>query len=372
MQMPFFLVAHGWSKLAGAEPNGYSKPYVVMIGFAAIAYALIGLWALAKLLGAYHVGMINSCWILIFVAFGTHLFYYTVVAPGMSHVYSFALITTFFWLACTRLGKAKPLDLLFMGGLLGLTILVRPINGMVVLAVPFLLGEWSQLREAVANLILHSRALVTAAVVTIGVIALQPLAYYLGCGSWWLDTYPGEEFHWTDPHFLDILFSYRKGLFLYTPICFVALFGLWHWVRRSQFAALAWSGFFLVITYVFSCWWNWWYGGSFSSRPYVEFLPLFGIPLGMMLKELRKPWRTGLITLLCMLTVFCQVQTYQARYFRIHYKEMDRQRYWDEFLRLDKITEWPGSVRKEASPPSVCGSGDSHYICAPIQKKVAC
>jgi hypothetical protein len=40
-----------------------------------------------------------------------------------------------------------------MGGLLGLTILVRPINGMVVLAVPFLLGEWSQLREAVANLI---------------------------------------------------------------------------------------------------------------------------------------------------------------------------------------------------------------------------
>lgn len=93
----------------------------------------------------------------------------------------------------------------------------------------------------------------------------------------------------------------------------------------------------LLLIYILSSWWSWWYGGSFSSRPFVEYLPLFAIPLGLAIHHLAKGLRKGYVILLALLVVLCQIQTYQARYYRIHYEDMDRERYWQEFLRLDRL-----------------------------------
>ena len=92
-----------------------------------------------------------------------------------------------------------------------------------------------------------------------------------------------------------------------------------------------------VLVYVLSSWWNWWYGGSFSARPFVEYLPFFTIPMGLALQYLPKFLHRGYVTILLLTVVLCQVQVYQARYYRIHYENMDRARYWEEFLRVDKL-----------------------------------
>ncbi len=42
--------------------------------------------------------------------------------------------------------------------------------------------------------------------------------------------------------------------------------GLVYLFRRSRFAFAAWCIFSLLLVYVLSSWWSWWYGGSFSSR----------------------------------------------------------------------------------------------------------
>ncbi|MEO1713578.1 MAG: hypothetical protein AAFU60_09625, partial [Bacteroidota bacterium] len=94
-----------------------------------------------------------------------------------------------------------------------------------------------------------------------------------------------------------------------------------------------------ILTYVFSSWSNWWYGGSFSSRPYVEYLPIFGLGLGILLEQTSGRLRVGILTVLVILGLVCQVQIYQYRYYQIHYSEMTKERYWEVFLRLDQLVQ---------------------------------
>jgi len=136
---------------------------------------------------------------------------------------------------------------------------------------------------------------------------------------------------------LDILFSYRKGLFVYTPLLLFSLVGWPYLWRLSKTAAWAWSAFFILLTYVLSSWWNWWYGGSFGARPYVEYLGLFMLLFALALDRLMKSWRSVLLITAMLVVVLCQVQTYQMRYYQIHWENMDKAKYWEVFLRVDKL-----------------------------------
>ncbi len=337
LQAPFSLATHGLLKATGHPAPGHGKPYVMAVCLAAIAYALIGLWAVGRLLAEWSVDDPWRGLSLAALLLGTHLFYYTIVAPGMSHVYSFALVSLLL-LAGRRYaadGRAQWLPL--MGALTGLLVLVRPVNGLAVLALPIVTGGRTVFLQRVRGLRHQAPALVAAVAVGALLAGLQPVIHWISTGHWWVDSYPGEHFHWSDPHMVDILLSYRKGLFVYTPLCALALLGLPPMWRRSHFSALGWMAFMMLLTYVLSSWWNWWYGGSFSARPFVEYLPLFALPLGLALHAARRAQRTALLTAMALLVLLCQLQTYQARYYQIHYEDMDRTRYWDVFLRLDRL-----------------------------------
>ena len=107
--------------------------------------------------------------------------------------------------------------------------------------------------------------------------------------------------------------------------------------RRSAFTAASWLVFFLLLTYVLSSWWNWWYGGSFGARVYVEYLALFALPAALALQHSAPRWKTELTTAMVLCVLLCQIQTYQMRYYQIHWEDMDKARYWDVFLRVDRI-----------------------------------
>ena len=100
---------------------------------------------------------------------------------------------------------------------------------------------------------------------------------------------------------------------------------------------MAWSFFFLVLTYVLSSWGNWWYGGSFGSRVHVEFLALFAFLFALAAQHLVGVFARAFFTSAVALVILCQIQTYQARYYQIHWSDMDRERYWDVFLRVDEL-----------------------------------
>lgn len=80
----------------------------------------------------------NIVAVLISFVFGSNLFYYRVGELSMSHVYSFAFVAGFLLFAKRRIKKLSTSNLLLASLFLGIIILIRPVNGIIVLFLPFL------------------------------------------------------------------------------------------------------------------------------------------------------------------------------------------------------------------------------------------
>ena len=136
----------------------------------------------------------------------------------------------------------------------------------------------------------------------------------------------------------NFLFSYRKGMFIYTPLLLISLVGLFRLYRASRFQFYSLAAFFIVLVYVFSSWHMWFYGGSFSQRVMIEYYALFSILLALSIHQFSKKIIGNLyIGLIVLLIIFCQIQTYQYRRMQIHWSDMDKTKYWNVFLRIDKL-----------------------------------
>jgi hypothetical protein len=329
LEMPFFLVAHGISQLSGEKVDGYSYWYPVFISIAAIFYVLSGLILLVKFLDVCGFSGLTLGLLIASLLFGTNLFYYTVGEPGMSHVYSFALSAA--WLRVIQIWakKQQVLYLFVAAGVAGLIVLVRPMNLILLAAFPLAFQGFDAIAGAVRKTGLSKIS--GASLLFISIAMIQPMLWYIQTGSFFIDTYPGE--HFGSPNVLKFLFSFKKGAFLYTPLLFVSLAGMYAYYRNSDRLAIYWILFMLTAIITLSSWNNWWYGGSFSSRVLVEYLPLFALPLAHWIEQ--KKGKIFPIILLVLLVIVCQIQTYQYRYFIIHWEDMNREKY------LESWGRWP-------------------------------
>ena len=335
---PFFLVAHGITKMSGGEADGYSKLYPIFINLAALFYLLAGLVYLRLILGQFAIKEWQKAIVLVAAVFGTNLFYYAVVEPGLSHIYSFTFVTMFFYYAKRYFSTFKQRDIVILGLLLGMIVLIRPINGLVIFSIPFFAGSYAVLKDGIGIALKKFWPILIGSVAAISIVFIQLVIYKLSTGSYLVYSYSEEGFNFLSPHIFDILFSYRKGLFLYTPLLLVSCMGLYFAWKSSRFQFFSWVLFFLLITYVFASWWMWYYGGSFSSRVYVEYISFFMILLAFSLKGIQHKVRYRIVvSTIFALIVVCQIQTFQYRYFQIHWSDMTKEKYWEVFLRVDRL-----------------------------------
>ncbi len=337
-QMPFFLIAHFIANLSDFDSDGYSKPYMVAINIAVIFYLLTGLLFLYRMLLLYEIKEKNIAIVLFSLVFGTNIFYYTVGECGMSHVYSFAFVSMFIYYLKLFFKTLSGKHLIINSTLLAIIILIRPVNGLIILIAPFIAQDYKTFTSGIKVLYKNYAKTIPALLLFTGILFIQPIIYKLSSGSFFIYTYGNDRFNFSDPHIMDILFSYKKGLFLYTPLIFFSMLGCYFIYRRSRFEFFSFIIFFLFLTYILSSWWIWWYGGSFSSRVYIEYFPLFGIMLGTLLNNIRISMvYKSVISVIFILIIVCQIQTYQYRYNYIDYENMTKEKYWNEFLRVDKL-----------------------------------
>ena len=120
--------------------------------------------------------------------------------------------------------------------LLGLIVLIRPVNGYVLFSLPFLAGSSGNLKSAVRSLLNHKTSLLIGFILFILTISIQLTIYKFSTGSFFLYSYVGEGFQFLHPHMIDFLFSYKKGALLYTPLLLVALSGLIPLFRMNRFS----------------------------------------------------------------------------------------------------------------------------------------
>lgn len=334
MLLPFFLPAHGHAKATGTMGDGYTHPYAYAVMVAALVYALLGLLALRAVLLRLGIGDGLVAALLLVLGFGTQLAQYTAVQPAWSHVYSFFLVGVFLLLTLRLAERPRWWASVAWGAVLGLIVLVRPVNGLVLLAVPVLLG--GQTPAFVRGLLRRPGHLVLAVLAGASVVAIQPLLWYAQIGSFIAYGYQGEGFLWGRPAIFQVLFGIRRGLFLWTPVLIpaaLAVVVLW-W--RDRYRAVATAIYWATTTYVFSAWWIWYYGSGFGQRVYVEHYPVLVLPLALVLQDLRG-WRFRSVwAFLVAATALHLAQFWQYNHDYLDHECMDRQKYTYSFLRFSK------------------------------------
>jgi len=337
---PFFLFGHFLTNNAGLPQDGYSYYYLVLLSLAAIFYLFVALHFINALLRSYKIRTTNRTLTLLLIVFGTNAFYYTVHEPSMSHIYSLAIISLFAFNTRLYFMSFDRLRLIVSSVLLGLIFLIRPVNILVILAVPFLADDKNNFLRGIKFLLKSYGSLSLALVSFLAIISIQFIIYKIQCGKFIVYSYGDEGFNFMDPHILAFLISYKKGLFVYTPVIFVAFGGLYFLFKRSKYQFWTFLMFFFAVIYVLSSWHQWYYGGSFSSRVMIEYYVFVSLILAVLLESVRsKKHRLPLISFFVILVIINQIQTYQYYAGHIHWDSMDTQKYWDVFLRLDLINQ---------------------------------
>ena len=287
-ELPWFWGAHAYARLHGDPANGFSRPYQHSMMLAGLAYGLLGLWLLRKLLRRYFDDA-TTAWTLAGIGLGTNFFAYATYDAAMAHA------VLFLWQAALLYCTARWHETygrrwaLGIGLFLGLAVLCRPTEILYVL-VPLAWGITSAaaLRQRGALLWHHAGQLALAAAVGAAVLSLQLLFWHATSGHWLLYSYGNEHFDFLRPHIIDGLFSFRKGWLLYTPLVLLMLLGLGAAWRRVPAAVAPMLLLLPVLIYITFSWGEWWYGGGFSARPLVSVYPLLALPLAALLAQARQ------------------------------------------------------------------------------------
>jgi hypothetical protein len=164
-------------------------------------------------------------------------------------------------------------------------------------------------------------------------------------GHWLYFSYGSDErFFFGDPAIIKGLFSWRKGLFIYTPILLFAFAGIIMLWRNRSPHALPVTLFVPLNIYIIFSWWCWWYGGGFGQRAFIDSYALMAVAAAALLAyafSSGKRWlRAGIITAYCMLMslgIFNNIQYYNGA---IHWESMTKAAYWDSFGRIRPSAEF--------------------------------
>jgi hypothetical protein len=82
---------------------------------------------------------------------------------------------------------------------------------------------------------------------------------------------------WGSPHFLEVLFSDKHGLISWTPVCGLALAGLWPLYRKNRILGAACLAAFGVSLYANAVVLEWWAGEAYGLRRFVSCFPIFAL-----------------------------------------------------------------------------------------------
>lgn len=332
--LPFFGLGHLIAKVSVEKTDGFSWPYHWAISFAGLLFLLGGLLFLIRFLGLFGFSRTILSFTLLLLVFGTNLFAYAYLMPSMSHVHSFFWITGFLFFSKNYLEYDRNNQLFWAMFFLGFVILVRPINGIVIFATPFLVGSFSEFKKVVSSVLGSKKGIVSLLILMI-ILIIQPVFWYLQSGEFMVWSYGDEGFNFTQPQWLEFLFGFRKGALVYTPVLFFSIAGLGIFIRKKTYQGMGLLVFFVLLIYVLSSWWNWYYGPSFSQRPLIEFYGLSFLFVASFLNQIKLTWaRIGVGMLALFFILLNLIQTYQYHNGIISSWDMNWKKYQYSFLKV--------------------------------------
>lgn len=345
---PFFLIGHTIAKLTPFEANGYTEPYAMALVFSAMLYVLLGFWYLRKLLLKYFDELTVFLTIIV-VLIGTNLLYYTSWSAPMPHSYSFGLISIFIYWVDKWHEEITFKKTIYLGLLSGLIALIRPTN-ILVLIILFLWNTKSLKDIGLRiNLFIKNYKQVLLMVFMFFLVWVPQFIYWkYVSGKFLYFSYGdlGATFIWNNPQFTEILLSFRKGWWIYTPIMFVSTIGIFLMFKKLPKTALSVLVFLLANIYVQASWWCWWFGGSFGLRAFIDSYGIMAIPLATVIHTAKSKGLKGtpVFLLIALLTWYATFQTKQFNRMAIHWWWMSKTSYSRTFLKTSTPPDYWAAV----------------------------
>ncbi len=148
-----------------------------------------------------------------------------------------------------------------------------------------------------------------------------------------------------------VLFSYRNGWLIYTPVMFFAIAGFF--LLKKDLKKYLWLNVLttVVLLYVFSCWWTWWFGGGHGYRPMIDLYGILAIPMAASFRKIfANGWffkflLIGILGFFIHLNLFQQSQYSKAL---LHWDAMTEEAYWSIFLQR----KWPKNYGEKLDHPN--------------------
>lgn len=342
LYFPFFLIGHIWALLSDYPADGFSYPYQFTIANGVMFYIISGIFIIRKVLLSFFKDNVVAL-VLIAVILGTNFFHESIADEVGPQAMMFAMFSLILLLTIKWHKKPEVKTAFFLGLILGLAILARGSAIFIVFVIAFwnVYDKESFLEKV--QLVFDKRKQILIGILGLAIFPLIQFIYWkIYTGTFFFNPYkvtPG--FNWLEPQFLKVLFSYKKGWLLYTPIMAFAIIGLFFLLKKNKKIATAVIGFVIINVYVLSSWGTWWGGGSFGGRYFVESYAILSIPLGYFIatvfkKPLLKWVFIGLGSFFVFLNLF---QTWQFNNFMFDGYNMTKAYYWKLFLKTSVTAE---------------------------------
>jgi hypothetical protein len=309
MIAPFFAAGHLIAVADGASEDGFSWPYQAAAAAAGAVYALLGLALLWRLLARFFEPSVVAVTIVA-ITFGAAVFQYATYDATFSHAFSFCLIALVLLLSLEVWQRPRAASAATLGATLGLVGLVRLTN-LVAVLLPALIGvrHVRDLRPRLRVLLRRLDLLALGAGAFV-IVLIPQLAYWQKItGRTFINSYhhEGQYLDLLDPHLYGVLFSVRKGLFVWTPLVLLAVVGL-PLLRRAIPALFVPAIAYLAVqTWVVASWSVWSYGGSFGMRALIEAMPVLALGLAALIQQARSAWPRRAVTAALALTTLLAV-----------------------------------------------------------------
>ncbi|TDI40549.1 MAG: hypothetical protein E2P02_16795 [Acidobacteria bacterium] len=272
--VPFIWLGHvsaWWSNVHGIDTayDGFSDPYLHTVALGNLILGWLGLLVLDRFLRHWFepaVAFLTT----VGIGLGSFLGWYLTYHSIYTHALTFLLVALFLML--WNAGPKSLRDFAVMGLVLGAAGCVRWQNGVFgLLLAPIFLAQLSR-RKLLPGIVFGAAAIAT--------LLPQFVSWKIIFDKFYIGVPLGPDFmRWGDPFLTETLFSSRHGLFSWSPLLLLAVFGLPGFVRRHPRTGLPLAALLLLLTYVNSSVSDWWAGGSFGSRRFDSVLPILALGL---------------------------------------------------------------------------------------------
>lgn len=334
---PFFGLAHLYADLSGYPQDGFSKPYLFGLVMSSLFFLIIAVVFMRKTLLLYFSETAVSLTLLV-IFLGTNALNYYTFDACYSHGYSLAMITIFIYSTIRWFNTANYKYALMVGFSFGLIVIIRPVDILYCLFFPlFSVTSFRSLKERI-QFFIHQKKQVLIIIVTAFICFLPQLIYFkFISGHWIFYTYTDETFFFSNPRWLEAMFSFRNGWLLYSPLMVLSLIGFVTLAQKFKVLFLPVVVVFIVYTFVISSWWCWWYVG-FGNRAFINLYPLLSFPIAALMTVVfvKKWWAKFVFSCVLISGIsFSIFQTLQYNKGLIHWGYMSKKAYYASFLKWE-------------------------------------